>query len=107
MSDGPSPLTVNFLSSTTKLCLLSVDQHSHWNLVQNLLLGPHAKQSEIGEPLVDGVPRQVSLLVALLRQESFLCNSIVGAMTVAKLIHEKDKVMQGGVAVAEDGLLQQ
>ena len=32
---------------------------------------------------------------------------IVGAMTVAKLIHEKDKVMQGGVAVAEEGVLQQ
>ena len=67
----------------------------------------HVKQSEIGEPLVDGVPRQVSLLAALLRQESFLCNCIVCAMTVPKLIHEKDKVMQGGVAVAEDTVLQQ
>ena len=67
----------------------------------------HVKQSEIGEPLVDGVPRQVSLLVALLRQESFLGNSVVGAMTVAELIHEEDKVMQGGVAVAENGILQQ
>ena len=67
----------------------------------------HAKQSEIGEPLVDGVPRQVCLLVALLGQESFLCNSIVGAMTVAKLIHEKDKVAQGCVAVAQDGVMQQ
>ena len=46
-------------------------------------------------------------LFQLLRQESFLCNSIVGAMTVAKLIHEKDKVMQGGVAVAEEGVLEQ
>ena len=67
----------------------------------------HVKQSEIGEPLVDGVPRQVSLLAALLRQESFLCNCIVCVMTVAKLIHEKDNIMQGGVAVAEDSVLQQ
>ena len=46
-------------------------------------------------------------LFQLLRQESFLSNSIVGAMTVAKLIHKKDKVMQGGVAVAEEGVLEQ
>ena len=65
----------------------------------------HVKRLEIGEPLVDGVPRQVSLLAALLREESFLCNCIVRVMT--KLIHEKDKIMQGGVAVAEDTVLQQ
>ena len=45
-------------------------------------------------------------LFQLLRQESFLSNSIVGAMTVAKLIHKKGKVMQGGVAVAEKGVLE-
>ena len=49
----------------------------------------------------------MGLLVAGLRQEVFLCDSVIGAMTVAKLIHQKDKVMQGGVAVAEEGVLEQ
>ena len=37
----------------------------------------------------------------------FLCDSVIGAMTVAKLIHEKDKVAQGCVVVAQDSVMQQ
>ena len=67
----------------------------------------HVKQSEIGEPLVDGVPRQVSLLAALLRQESFLCNCIVCVMTVAKLIHEKAPVAAGSQSRWDPHLLKE
>ena len=49
----------------------------------------------------------MGLLVAGLRQEGFLCDSVICAMTVAKLIHEKDKVAQGCVVVAQDSVMQQ
>ena len=57
--------------------------------------------------LNDGVRRQVGPLVAGLRQEALLYNSIVGLMTVAKLVHKEDKVMQLCVAVCDDRIVQQ
>ena len=46
-------------------------------------------------------------LVAGLMQEALLYNSIVGLMTVAKLVHKEDKVMQLCVAVCDDRIVQQ
>ena len=80
---------------------------SSFNFAGNLLLCPHTKQPDVGEPLVHGVRRQVGLLVAGLRQEALLYNSIVGLMTVAKLVHKEDKVMQLCVAVCDDRIVQQ
>ena len=47
------------------------------------------------------------LLVTILREERLLSDSVIGAMTIAKLVHEEVKVMKSCVAVAEYSVLQQ
>ena len=71
-------------------------------LFGDLLLGPHAKQPKVGEPLVYCVPWQVCLLVTILREERLLSDSVIGAMTIAKLVHEEDKVMKSCVFCNRD-----